>query len=443
MTFTLPESAAKTFNRDSAKKFRKSIEQLANEEISISYGNSILNLSSIDSLRLIYEHIPKTDSERIFKKFLIKNFSDAENVCRGSGSVATISFLKSLESTDDLDKSLEALKLMSKSTRRGSLDDLKIFLDQISTDKSVRDISAEIISRGGFSASCEVETTYDLCDKILLNESCVFQVRLDPQFSAAVKRNKFSASNACIVVADGVIEEISEIHHLLEYFSKNKKSCFLICRGYGKDIISTLSTNFLRKSLNVIPGTLIYDLGSINSLKDICVISNADMISNLKGDKFSTIDLDSISTIESVSLSLEHIEIKNKKEYPRVVSLMKNLRKQIDDELVQEKVDLLEKRISSLSPRKIRILLSNHDKDSVGIKKDRIKTTIAMINDFCQNGKINLAPSDDRMIDEIVSYFKKSGIEVFPSMCFFEGIKVGLRNAKMIKSSSQIILVNS
>ena len=443
MTFTLPESAAKTFNRDLARKFYKSIKSLSNEEISISYGNSILNLSSVDTLRLIYEHVPCSSSERVFKQFLIKNFSDAENACRGSGIVATISFLKSLEINGDVDKSVEALAQMSIGTRRGNLDDLKIFLNQMSADKNILSVSKEIISRGGFSASCSVETSYDLEDKIILNESCVFQVRLDPQFSAAVKIQEITASNAHIIIADGIMEEVSEIHHILEHFAENKKYCFLICRGYGKDVISTLSTNFLRKSLNVIPGTLIHDLKSINSLKDICVISNSDLVSNLKGDKFSTIDLSRITAVEKISLNLDNLEIKNEQEYPRVVSLIKKLRDQIEDEPVQDKVDLLEKRISSLSPRKIRILLSNHNRDGVGVKKDRIKMMIAMINDFCQNGKINLEAVNDNIVDEIISHFKKSGIDVLPARCFFEGARVGLRNAKIIRLSNQIILVNS
>jgi hypothetical protein len=444
MIHTTPICAKEFFTRDLTKKFSKSLELLYQEKSSISYGKSILNLSSLDTLRLIYESQDLIKSEKIFKKFIIKNFSDAERRCPGSGPIAVLSFIKALETSANLDDSIKFLKSLSTSSRRGDLKDLESFLEEIIKDIDLLNVSKKILSLGGFSASCSVETTYSLEDSVDLDDTCIFKIRADFDFISALNIKTFKKSNSYIIVADGVIEDVSEIHHILEYFSKTKEHCFLVCRGYSKDVINTLATNYKRGSLRVIPGLLITDLESINSLKDICVISNSSLISNLKGDKFSTFDLGDMSKVEYISLNENQLEIRNPSQYSTVVSLAENLRKQILEEPVQDKIDLLEKRIASLSPRKLRISFSNHQKDSVGLKKDRLKLVIAMINDFCSFGKIDFKSKySDSLIDTIISSLKDSGVSQFPAKTFFEGVNTGIFNAKMIKETGKIILVDS
>ena len=444
MTYTVPKNAATILTRDLTRKFNKSVESLMRGEISITYGKSILNLNELDTLRLIYECTPVSGSERIFKKFLIKNFVDAEKACPGSGFIATISFLKAVEKKYNLEETLEELSALSSSSRRGTLKDLNNFLDQLIKDKNLLEISKKILNLGGFSAACTVETTYELSDRVTLDEACSFKVRLDSQFSAAVRQKSFKKSNANVIIADGIIEKVSEIHHILEHFSLNKEFCFFICRGYEKDVTSTLATNFMRGALNIIPGVLVPDVESINSLKDICVISNSDLISSLKGDKFSSFDLDSITKVDSIWLNEKFLEIQNNKEYPRVVSLVENLKNQIFEELNQDKIDLLEKRIACLSPRKLKIYFSNQNKDSVGIKKDRLKIIIAMINNYCSSGKIDFKSRNrNDLICDIIFTLEERGINSFPAQIFFEGIQAGIKNAKMINNTNQVILLDS
>ena len=445
MNWTLPLEVNGSYNRSLAKKFYDLIDPLANNEISISYGKSILHLSYIDVLRLLYEQNPENKKERIFKNLILKNFSDAEKRCPGSGIIATLSFLKCVGSDFDFDLAFKDLKDFSYKSRRSNLDELNKVLDAFAPDNAIREICERILEDGGFSASCDVETTYDLLDTLSVINSCEFNVRLDANFSAATKISSFKHSYPDILVADGIVEEVSEIHHILEHYSKTKKPCFLISRGFSNDVINTLSTNYKRGSLRVIPGTLVYNLDSINSLKDICTISNCDMISTLKGDRFSTVDLREIKSVEYINLSQEKLEIKNSNEYPRVVNLIKHLRKQIDEEVVDDKKEILEKRISQLSPRKVKIKLSNHKKDGVGLSKDRIKMMISLINSTCQFGIIDLKKySGSNFINQhVVDFLREKGFDLLPARSFFDGVKVGLSNAKLVNSTSQAILIDT
>ena len=240
-----------------------------------------------------------------------------------------------------------------------------------------------------------------------------------------------------------MIESVSDIHHILEYFSSNKRQCFLICRGFSKDVISTLSVNHLRGNLNVFPLELIVDIESINSLKDICVVSGSELISNLKGDTFSQIDIDDLARVDRVEVNLNEMTISNSSRSKNVVSHIEKLRVSLDEESVEDKVSLLEKRISSLIPRRFGIYLSNYYKDSYGLRKDRIKCLIALINNYCITGKIDLDfETDNKVLDSIRQKLLKSNIKDFPANAFFVGIKSGIPNAELLKNSSSIILLD-
>ena len=218
----------------------------------------------------------------------------------------------------------------------------------------------------------------------------------------------------------------------------------MICRGYGNDVISTLATNFLRGSLKIIPGVLITDIESINSLKDICIATGADLVSNLKGDSLSNINIESCPKVNTVLLDKQSLQINNPEKLPQIIVHVQHLRKTMALEQVQDKVDLLEKRIAALMPRKLKIYFSNHDKDSVGLKKDQAKILISLINSYCKAGKISLKEDvQNKLLVNIINEIKKLGVDEFPAMTFFEGIKAGVLNAEILKNSSKMILLNS
>jgi hypothetical protein len=126
------------------------------------------------------------------------------------------------------------------------------------------------------------------------------------------------------------------------------------------------------------------------------------------------------------------------------MNLVKNLRKQIEDEFHPDKIDLLEKRISFLNPRRLDIFFSNHEKDTVGIKKDQMKSIISLINSYCVSGAIHFnKTTGNKLIDEIIEEIKKTGTNSFPAGAFFEGVNVGIKNASMIKNTEQVILNDS
>lgn len=442
MTWTIPEKSNESIQKKLARNIHSQIDSLSKSNISVSYGNSILNLSCLDSLRLIYDRNPKSKSERLFKQFLIKTYSDSERACPGSGFIALISFLKATLDYGDIENSILNLKNYSKYSKRAKEKDLLEILRLLSPNDNILEFCKNILYQGGFNSSCNIETTYELQDYVSVNNFHIFDVRLDHDFSSITKIENLKCQNVDLILADGIIESVSEIHHALEHYNKNKKTCFIICRGYEPEVITTLSKNFLRGTLKVIPLVLVHNLDSINSLKDISVISGSNLISTLKGEKISSIDVNDVPSVEYLNCSLKNLEIRNKKNSLEVMTLVKNLKNNLDSERSQDVKDILQKRITSLSPRKLNVMLSNHFKDSVGLKKDRIKSMISIINSTCTFGIVSLEEKiKDKLLIEIFKFFKDQNFKSMPSKCFFEGIKSGLINAKIFKNSANFILL--
>ena len=443
MQKTLPTNISWHDIEKSRKKFSKNIDKLNSSSSFISYGKSIILTNFLDSLRMIYEIEPTNSQDRVIRKLMIKTFSDAESQFKGSGPLAVISFLKSLNKEINEEELTKTLREFSFQSRRASEKDLKKFIDELPVEESFKEYGLRILDSAGFSAACDAESTYEHSDYYSIDDSCRFLVTLDSNFISATKIKKFEKSNVKIIVIDGIIENVSEIHHLLTYFSENKESCFLVSRGFSDDVINTLAVNFIRKTLSVIPCGLVSDIHSINSLKDICIYCKSELVSTLKGDTISSIEVKEIPRVEFIKCDSSGLYIKNSQSISEVLILSNNLKKQLELESVDDKIKILEKRIISLTPRRMNVYFSNHSKDTVGIKKDRLKLMISLLNGCCISGMIELKNRPNEiLLNSICSYLEESGFNKFPAGPFFHGIYTGIINANMLNRTKKLIAVD-
>ena len=406
----------------------------------ISYGNSIIETNFFDGLRLVYELNPKNKKEEIYKKFLIKTFIDSENLIKGSGNIALLSFIICSQKDLDLKEEKNTLRNDSFNSRRADMSDLLDFIEETPLEKNLKKFAFELVKESGFSSTCDISSTNLYNDYSKIEDTCQFLIRADSRFCSMVNKKSFEKSNCKIIVVDGIVEEVSEIHHLLTYFSDNKEYCFFVCRGFSDNVINTLATNFVRGTLRVIPGTLNHNVDSINTLKDVSVISGFNMISTLKGDSISSIDLKELRAVDYICCNNKFLKISNESTRKKVMLLSNNIRRQIHKERIQDKIDLLEKRMLSLNPRRMRINFSNHEKDSVGIKEDRMKYTVSLINQYCRTGKIDLNEDfKNKISSEVSEFLKKIGFTKFPAGPFFKGIHVGMTNSDILRNTTKII----
>lgn len=161
-----------------------------------------------------------------------------------------------------------------------------------------------------------------------------------------------------VLVIDGYIENVSEIHHILLYFSSNcpETPLAIFCRGMSDDVLNTISVNNLRGFLNCYPMKANFELEDINTLVDIAVVCGTDVVSSLKGDLISSIKLSDIKTIKELIVSLDSIHIKNNNKLNIDIHI-KNIQKKSEQTDIEDVMQLCYKRIASMTSNCIEIAI--------------------------------------------------------------------------------------
>ena len=160
------------------------------------------------------------------------------------------------------------------------------------------------------------------------------------------KSGSWNRKDCDVVVIDGIIEKVSELHHLLEVYSASKRPLCIICRDAIGDVRTTIRHNNLRGTIDVCLVTFGYDEVRANLLVDAAVCSGCDVVSSLQGDLISSA-LSKVTTVDRVTASDSCTTIFNARSMKSVLDHRLRIegKMQESDPLVSQ---YLEKRLSSL-----------------------------------------------------------------------------------------------
>ena len=178
-----------------------------------------------------------------------------------------------------------------------------------------------------------------------------------------------------------------------------------------------------RKTLNVFPIKLRNDENLINSFVDISVVSKTDPISYLKGELISSIDYDSVATVEHVEIKKGELIIVNsianlsiRLHLDRLRSTIEEKRSRLDSYSFDLYESSMRNRIRSLSSKSVYLSLSRSmAPDTIKkIKKDIDSgfRTIPIVRDYGMMNIKTLEVSQDNknkiFINSLKTFFKNS-----------------------------------
>ena len=243
---------------------------------------------------------------------------------------------------DSLEHSLTA--------RHPTRSDLEDIIRQVSHG-SVLDMIWDAINLAGFGGKIVVEraATKQHVEKL---QGYVFDVI--PVINAF---GKFK--NVRVACVDGIIESVSEIHHLLHEAAESKEACALFVRGLSDDVKNTLAVNFDRGSLSVVPFIVPFDIHGVNVLNDICVASGTDLVSSLKGDLISSMRFCDLQCVTSIDVTRQGISILNSRTSNSVSQHVAMIIKKRDENNDDDIRNLFDQRIKSLSSGHVVIRLKD------------------------------------------------------------------------------------
>ena len=294
--------------------------------------NSILlNSFSLSKKRSIQHFIslkPKKEIRKLYE--LVLGYAlQSENSCPGT-------FVLVLERFCNIESKFQKIE-----TKKDIKNYLSSNFSSITTSilESILDI-LNINTKISIKKSSSEKTYVEIIDGFVFECSSMLKIK-----NIEVKKLKI----ACI---DGFIESVAEIHHLLSWASENQQAIALFCRGMSEDVLNTIKVNNERKTLQLYPYQVKFDLENVNTLVDIAVVSNCDVVSSLKGDLISSTSYKNLGSVESSILTETTVNLKNKKT-KRIDDHLRYLKNLADER--KEISDILSKRIKSMSSSYIEI----------------------------------------------------------------------------------------
>ena len=254
-----------------------------------------------------------------------------------------------------------------------------------------------------------------------------------------------------VIVIDGVIESVSEIHHILEFASKNTDPMVIISQGYADEVLQTLFVNKQRKTLNIFPLKLLKDERSINTYVDMSVVCNTEPVSYLKGNLISSIDYDEIKLVDRVEIKRGKVIFLNNNNTRSVYLHLNRLRTSTESKregLSAFETELLDRtiqyRMKSLSGRSIHLSPSKDMNESeirkLKINIDQSFRVIPLSRDY------GMIDTKELLKDHSGTFFAE-GIEKFfpafrklPVKPLINCLKICHNNASLIKNTSGALI---
>ena len=430
-----------------ARNLRDNLLNASAGKLVFSFGKQVTNSNSLDVLRTIYETPIEGESSSVLKNAVLEMVLTSKNKNTAAMFYAALNFCESFLSTQKLENYHSIEKDITKlhyASRRSNLETIMNHISKNCMNDNTFQILKQLISNIGFNTSLLVSNSPQWETQVKVSSAFEFESYIHENFALMSKISSWESSEVDFLVVDGIIESVSEIHHILEIYSRNKKRLCIIARGFQEEVVSTLATNFLRKTLNCIPVAVPSNLNTINTFKDIAIVSGADMISSLKGETISSIKPEQIGKVDYVTLNFNKMLINNKHRIKAVHRHTLNLRKKCEGQN-EEIRKLLEKRIVSLSPSSAKIFIGKHSGESAGLIKDRLNLAIDILNSSCKYGIINLEELPKfsyQPLNKTVETLKQLGFKNCPAEGFIEGIKLSVLTSQNIKNSGIFILMD-
>lgn len=233
------------------------------------YQNKVL----IDNAVLNYLNCNKYSNEELFFiKSVIKNEFDK---CELEQPYAGDFFVHYLFNEKNIKDKINSF-LFHKSMK-------KEFINTI-TDNTVKKICNIFFDNFSLENTVIVEKHLQKDIKIIKNKDLEFKIDFDLDFYNNVK----TISEYKIILLDGFIENVGEIHHLLDDSNKNRQNYVIFCYGMSGDVKNTILKNNLLKKTFVYPISFSLQEENINILHDISLIhKNAPVVSAQSGQTIS------------------------------------------------------------------------------------------------------------------------------------------------------------
>jgi len=406
----------------------------------------------------------KTPEERVIFRLLSKVILQAESLSGGSavpGFLFAYFFLQKLlmvenntqdtylekifvENISQLKTQIE--KNMSICTKKDIVD----FISSVCTDKIFAEVLVTSLETAGLEGKIYLEDGKQFAYIVEKTQGYNFALSPQKQF---LTNGLWEQHDVKVLLVDGIVERVSEIDRIITRAFDTKEPLVFVAKGFSEEVVATLKANFDRNNLNIIPVLVNENLESINILSDIASVCGTDIVSVMKGDMLSFVNIDELKPVQKIKLELGRITIEEIKTRDRVSKHLQNLlTKRIDNQNIYDIADILDKRIKCLTSNTTTIRLPLLDELTAQTFRAQTDICLRGTKSLLNNGLVTLKDisksfkSDSDFVSKAFKSALEEVSEIFPgklsTLSVYLGIYLLSKQVLMIYMANGAVLVD-
>jgi hypothetical protein len=370
---------------------------------------------------------PKDRLERAYCSHIFNIAYQTEVISQGAGPSSFVfanAFSKSLLAGDDIkgnstaivegyqaeyDKIHNTIRGLAKPANPEHIK--KSILAAVGYDQLLADVVWEAATLAGLEGKVYIENGKQ--DSYLIEQKLGHTFKVNPYRFFLKSNDKWETINCKVILIDGVIEDASEIEHILIKSCETKIPLMILAQGFSEEIVATLKANQERDNFDCIAIRVMPDLESINVISDIAKCCNTTPVTSLKGDRLCFLNYDEIPIVDKIRCNRAELVIENKSSGAAVASQLRYLVEKRQNEPVEDIVNLLDKRLRSLVANSVVVHLPNMPANNLDDVRVKLDNGLRAVKTVLNYGVIDL--------DLLLSKLEKGSTDV--SRAVYEGIK--------------------
>jgi len=352
------------------------------------------NLPVIDEDKMISKSIShslfkhRTYDKKIeaIKNIIFRAAIDCENYIGGSADTFLVILEKMLGLHKDKrlkyiqDQLRESINNVSNKKRLSKSDISKITKEYHPDSKEIIKHALSICSP---KTILKLEKSNFFEDRIIEKRNLCFNIAPIPGFCS----NEWIKEDVNILMIDGIIESVSQIHHFLTQAFESKEPFLLIARAYKPEVIKTIAENNMRGNTDIMTMNLGSSMENHHFLKDISRIFDIEYASPEFGDVISVFVRRGLKKLKKVAVNNQGIEffIDNNE---NLEMLRNEVFEMAFKNLGSEANNLVEKRLNSLSSDRVTISIGKDSLAKNPVIIEELDIFIRRFKSFLRDGVV-------------------------------------------------------
>ena len=347
---------------------------------------------------------PKDRLERAYCSHIFNIAYQTEVLSQGAGPNSFVfanSFSKSLLSGDEIkDNSTKVVegyqlevdrisKLTQTISQPASINHIKnSILVAVGYDQILADVVWEAVSLTGLEGKVYIENGKQ--DNYLIEQKLGYTFKVNP-YNFFLKNNDIWEADKCkVILIDGVLEDVSEIDHILTKSYETKIPLLFLAQGFSEEVVATLKANQERGHFECIPLRVMPDLESINIISDMAKACNTTPVTSLKGDRLCFLNYDDIPIVDKIRCNRSQVTIQQRSSHNAVAAQIRYLVEKRQSEPVEDIVNLIDKRLRSLVSNSVVVHLPNMPANNLDDVRVKLDNGLRAVKTILNHGVVNL-----------------------------------------------------